>query len=493
MPDPVPLQLLYPKVRAFLPGNDQPVEVTGKHARVLRLLALSAGHCFPSEDLADLFGYGGPASVAPMIRTLRGKLGGPYWGAHAIKSDQGYLLDPSLVRLDAFQFKDMVEPLVRKYRDAADPEDLPIEHAEEELEVLEQATAMWRTNPAIGLEDIDRAEHNYHYEYEALYDRMQRLRVLLALRVGTMDLLRQSILLLENKISDRHAPGTDDWCWLIRAYHSTGNPSKVQETLVRARRYYDIRHRQAVPRRIEESYERSQRGDEDFTLFRLPGQVVGLPDASTPAEALRAFLNAGPGTGPNRADLLPIIDLIGVTTHSELHLPGSRMEPRQLVRRVKRRLWFSGVLASKWVVDPTVRNELSDFLTVLDHLPEGDVRFMIMNPQGSAYRRLRERRGDELNAEHLPDLARLTVEHSSFNVRTFDHLPRFRIHVIDNDVVTFSFYRLDEESYLQDDQKWSSPHVVLDPLAAWPLAEAFAILFTEMWQNSSPLDPEQYL
>jgi hypothetical protein len=469
------------------------VEVTGKHGSVLRLLALSGGHCFPSEVLADMFGYSKTDSVAPMIKVLRGKLGGPDWGTHAIKSDHGYLLDPSMVLLDAFQFRDMVEPLVRQYRDAADPEDLPIEYAEEALEVLEQAAGMWRTNPAIGLEDLHRAEHHYHYEYESLYDRMQRLRTLLALRVGTMDRLRQSILLLENKVSDKNSPDTDDWRWLIRAYHSTGNPSKVQETVVRARRYYDIKYRHAVPQRIEEYYERSQRGDEDFTLFRLPGQPAAPQGNSSPAEAVRAFLHQGPGPAPDRLDLLRIIDLIGVTTHSELRLPGSRMEPAQLMRRVRRRLWFSGVLASKWVVDPNVRTELSDFLSVLDHLPEGDVRFMIMNPDGPAYRRLRELRGDELSAEHLPELARLTVEHSSFHVKTFDHLPKFRIHVLDNDVVTFSFYRLDEESYLREDQEWASPHVALDPLAAWPLAEAFAILFNEMWQNSSPLDPELYI
>jgi len=169
------------------------------------------------------------------------------------------------------------------------------------------------------------------------------------------------------------------------------------------------------------------------------------------------------------------------------------MEPVQLMRRVKQRLWFSGVLASKWVTDPAVRSELSDFLTVLDHSPEGDVRFMIMNPDGPGYRRLRELRGDELSTEHLPLLAELAREHSSFQVKVFDHLPTFRIHVIDKDVVTFSFYRLDEKSYLEgDDDEWNSPHVVLDPLAPWPIAEAFATLFSEMWRGSRFLDLEKY-
>ena len=493
MPEPVRLQLLHPKVRVFLPGADAPVEVAGIHGRVLRLLALSGGHCFSSDILATEFGYGSTNSVAPMIKQLRGKLGGPGWGNRAIRSDPGagYLLDPSLVDLDAFEFRRMVDPLVRQYGDVAEPEDLPIEQAADKLAILEQAADLWRANPALGLEDIGAAEHQYHYDYDVLYDRMQRLRVLLALRVGTLQRLRQSILLLESKVSDGHAPDGDDWCLLIRAYHSTGNPSKVQQTFARARQYYDVRHRQAVPRQVEEYYERSQRGEQDFSLFRPPERPT-VHGHTTPAEVVRASLGPEDGGGPNRTDLLQIVDLIGITTHSELRLSDARMEPTQLMRRVRQRLWFSGVLASKWVVDPDVRNELTDLLTVLDHSPAGDVRFMIMNPEGPGYRRLRELRGDELSAEHLPILARLTVEHSSFQVKVFDHLPIFRIHVLDRDVVAFSFYRLDEESYLRDDEGWASPHLVLDPLAPWPLADAFATLFNEMWQSSSFLDPEKY-
>lgn len=484
------LLLLHPKARILLPGSNVPLEIIGRDGKVLRLLALSAGHCFSSESLATVLNYSTAKSVAPMIKQLRSRLGGPAWGDHAIRSQfgAGYQLDQAMVEVDAFEYRQIVEPLVREYMDASEPEDLPTDRAERDLASLERAASLWRANPAIELEDVAAGEHQYHYEYDRLYGHAQQLRILLAMRVGSMQRLRESILMLENRVNDRHSPDSDDWCLLIRAYYSTGNPSKAKETYARARRYYDVRHSQSIPRRIEDCFRRSQRNDESFSLLRS-AQRVTAPDR--PPAAYPSGQPAGQHHA-HSADLLQLTGMLGLSTHSELSLPGSRMEPMQLMRRVKQRLWFSGVLASKWVVDPAVRAELSDFLTVLDHTPDGDVRFMIMNPDGPGYRRLRDLQGDQVSAEHLPILAQFAAEHSSFQVKVFDHLPLFRIHVLDKDVVTFSFYRLDEESYLQGDRDWASPHVVLDPLSPWPLAEAFGTLFIEMWRSSSFLDSEKY-
>lgn len=495
-PDRASLLLLHPVTRVVLPGGERATEVNGIHSRILRLLALSAGHSFPTDWLAGFLNYTTAKSVAPMIMQLRRKLGGPRWGDQAIRSDHGvgYHLDPATADIDALEFRYAVEPLIRLHQDATEPDDIPVDQADAQLVTIEKAVSRWRANPAMGLEDLTAAEHQYYYEYEILYDRVQRLRILLALRVGTLDRLRQSILLLERKVTDNHSPDSEHWCQLMRAYYSTGNPSKVQETYARAKRYYDIKYRQAVPHQVEEYFQRSMQRDEGFNLSRARKRSTVTDTSST--EEISSNLPALPAQAQSgREDLMRVIDLIGITTHSQLRLTGSRMEPVQLIRRVRQRLWFSGVLASKWVADPAVRSELSDFLTVLDHSPEGDVRFMIMDPDGPGYRRLRELRGDELSAEHLPLLAHLARAHSSFQVKVFDHLPTLRIHVIDKDVVTFSFYRLDEKSYLQgdDDQGWESPHVVLDPLAPWPIAEALATLFSEMWHGSRFLDLGKYI
>jgi Bacterial transcriptional activator domain len=481
----VRVQLLYPNARVFLSGPDAPVEIRKACGTALRLLALSAGQCISAESLALALEYSTTRSVAPMIKKLRELLGAGQWGHVALRNDHraGYRLDPGLIQLDAFEFRGLVEPVVQEYGDCADVEDLPpAAVAEQKLAMLERAAGLWRANPAIGLEDLDEAGHQYYYEFDVLHDGMVKLQTLLAMRVGTLPRLRHAIKTLENVVGNHHSPDSHDWCLLIRAYHSTGNPAKVQDTYARARRHYDVEYGQHVPREIEDAFERSSSSVTGFSLFRSQGDTVKpLPDVP-PAQISRG--------DDNRASLLEVADLIGITTHPELSLTGERMEPVELMHRVRQRLWFSGVLASKWVQDTEVLGELDEFLTVLDHSPQGDVRFMIMNPDG--YRRLRELRGDEISAEHLPVLARLTRQHSSFQVKVFSHLPRFRIHVLDNDVVTFSSYRLDEESYLPDDQKPKSPHVVLDPLAPFPLADAFASLFREMWQNSSFLDPERY-
>jgi len=488
------LLLLHPKARALLPGDERATEVSGIHGRILRLLALSVGHSFSADWLAGFLDYTTLKSVAPMVMQLRRKLGGSRWGDRAIRSDHGvgYYLDPATVDIDALEFRCLVEPLILLYKDVAEPDYIPLNEADDQLTGIETAVSLWRANPAVGLEDLTAAEHQYYYEYEILYDRVQRLRILLALRVGTLERLRQSILLLERKIADRQSPDGEHWCQLIRAYYSTGNPSKVKETYARAKRYYDLIHQQPVPSEVEDYFQRSIRHDEGFNLFRARTRIR-IVNSSSPEATVSGPPSAAPDEQASGEELSQVVHSIGITTHSQLRLAGSRMEPVQLMRRVKQRLWFSGVLASKWVTDPAVRSELSDFLTVLDHVPEGDVRFMIMNPDGSGYRRLRELRGDELSTEHLPLLAQLAREHSSFQVKVFDHLPTFRIHVIDKDVVTFSFYRLDEKSYLEgDDDEWESPHVVLDPLAPWPIAEAFATLFSEMWRGSRFLDMEKY-
>jgi hypothetical protein len=480
------VQLLYPNARVYLNSREAPVEVTGSCGKVLRLLALSAGLAFSAELLAALLGYGTARSVAPMIRTLRGVLGGPDWGDVAIRNEHraGYRLDPALISVDALDFQRSVRPVVREYADLAgldDLDELSVAEAEAKFGILEAAAELWRANPAIGLEDVEAPEYQYYYEFDLLHDRMLRLQTLLAMRIGSLPRLRQAIMTLEGRVSGNHSPESHDWCLLIRAYYSTGNPAKVKETYARAKRHYDVQHGQPLPDEIEEYFGRANHADRTFSLFQPPGSRL-----------------AGPGLLPaamdrpdaNRASLLDVVDAIGITTHHELSLAGSRMEPVELMRRVRQRLWFSGVLASKWVSDLEVRRELEDFLTVLDHSPTGDVRFMIMNPD--AYRRLRELRGDEISAEHLPVLARLTREHDSFRVKVFSHLPMFRIHVLDNDVVTFRAYRLDEESYLHEGQTLEAPHVVLDPLAPWPLADAFTSLFKEMWQTSTFLDPEKY-
>jgi len=506
--------LLHPNVTVTLPRRTKPLPDLQSRGRVLRLLALGEGHFFDKHELADIFEIQ-EQSVAPMIEDLRNRLGGPAWGREAIetKPGVGYGLRPETVDVDAQRFRSVLERLSVPLQ-VTGIDDLSHEVAEKSLGILDAALELWRGNPARSLENITADEHRYHTIYEQLYHDTRRLRTLCLLRVGSMAHLRDAILQLQREVDPKQVPDNEPWCLLIRAYFSAGNQDNARRTYQDAVRYYREVARQPLPPPIEDCYRRTASGDPSFGLLReMPS---GLSQASTESprvdaarfpvpdepttEHLKELINSlyalvPPGSRPLMdllRELINVMSTIGVSTATELRLQGSRMEPKQCIRRVTTRLWFTGVLASKWVIDPAVRSELDDLLTVLDHTEDSDVRFMIMNPSGPGYKRLYDLRNGRLSSEHIPHLARLAKRHSSMRVKVFDHLPTFRILVIDRDVVTFSFYRLDENSYVQSDRGWESPHIVLDPLSPWPLAEAFTGLFAESWESAEDLDLERY-
>lgn len=187
--------------------------------------------------------------------------------------------------------------------------------------------------------------------------------------------------------------------------------------------------------------------------------------------------------------LREMAEVLGITTGSTLRLRGEIMDPMQCIENTQNLLYFSGVLASKWVVDPGVRSAFDEMLTKLDALPERerDVRFLIIDPEGDAYSLLYQMRGGRLSADSVPHLRDLARRHPSFQVRVIDALPSFRIVAIDDDMVSFSPYALEEERYATSRLGWDAPHVMLDPHAPYPLAEAFKLYFEERWNNARPI------
>jgi hypothetical protein len=111
----------------------------------------------------------------------------------------------------------------------------------------------------------------------------------------------------------------------------------------------------------------------------------------------------------------------------------------------------------------------------------------MINPHSDGFKRLCELRQGNISLESVGPLRELASRHRSLQVRAYDGLPAFRIVVIDDDVVSFSPYRLAAEAYLKTDRGWEAPHVVLDPVARYPLAEAFVLLFQETWKNAIPI------
>ncbi|GAA0715995.1 hypothetical protein Drose_37130 [Dactylosporangium roseum] len=214
-------------------------------------------------------------------------------------------------------------------------------------------------------------------------------------------------------------------------------------------------------------------------------KIANTPWAPHRARPLQHPLEYGSGTDDAIHD---IARLLGIT--SVLKLRGAEVEPAECIERTTRRLYFSGVLASKWVCDAGVRSDFERLLTRLDSA-EGDgsdVRFLIIDPDGDAYNQLYQLRGGRLSKESVPLLQELAVRHRSFRVRVVNALPAFRIVVIDDDFVTFSPYAIEGERYATSKLGWEAPHVMLDPLAPYPLADAFRLYFEERWASANDLD-----
>jgi len=517
------ITLLHPNAQVLLPGRKKPEPDLGpKRGPVLRLFALASGHYFSPSELATIFKMG-EGSVYPMIKDVRRRLGGAFWGNYAIhnKPGTGYGLPPDLVIVDANEFQASLRKLPIMEREIRDPDNLTLDEATEGLAALEHALDMWRGNPARGLEDVEDDIHRYYMVFEKLHQDALRLRTICALQLGTPGRLREAVLRLEDEVEARNqdgrtSPDVEPWRLLIRAYYSLGKPDKFRQIYVAAKSYYTLKLKQAVPPAIESAFKRAEANDSTFNLYReselvtLPLRVNGqhgvgaatvIPAASEPTvdqlasivRSLQPFLPEE--NQPLMAlllELVNIMSLVGVSTASVLRLRDTKVEPKHCIPRVSKQLWFTGVLASKWVETAALRSDLDDKLTILDQVEGSDVRFMILNPDGPGYRRLFELRKGRLSAEHMPHLAKLVKRHPCFKVRTFDHLPTFRILVIDRDFVTFSFYRLDETSYLEGDGGLEAPHIVLDPLAPWPLATAFSGLFEESWALAPDLALERY-
>lgn len=187
-----------------------------------------------------------------------------------------------------------------------------------------------------------------------------------------------------------------------------------------------------------------------------------------------------------KTELERIINSMGITSGTAMTLQGSKVTPEECIERTRKRLYFMGVLASKWVLDPRVRSEFERMLSHLDQL-NGDCRFLIIDPESAAFKRLQAIRDGDISTDSVNHLRTLTADHPSFNVRKYTTLPTFRIVAIDNELVSFSSYHMKKGDYARSRYGWESPHLVLDPKSEWPIADAFVLLFEETWDAADPL------
>lgn len=206
----------------------------------------------------------------------------------------------------------------------------------------------------------------------------------------------------------------------------------------------------------------------------------------SPAAATSTLVQGAP-----EPSLVEVATMLGITPASAVALRSSNATPVDCCRQVDKRLWFSGIMANKWVLDPEAHDVFDSLLSELDSYDETDplCRLMIADPNSRSGMKLK-RRGliTDRELRSLPVLRDLVRRHPSFEVRMYDAMPTFRLIIVDQVFVTVAPY-LNVLPDLIPDKGWGVPHLVLKPSAEYPLAHSFISLFEQNWDASrqSPL------
>lgn len=242
-----------------------------------------------------------------------------------------------------------------------------------------------------------------------------------------------------------------------------------------------------------------ERSDDDPSpeLLELLGRVekrdpevllkpVGTPSGSeSPVEvAERKAIRA------DEDNLTEVAVALGVSTRASLRLQNSRMAPSETIDQTISRLWFSGILGGKYVLQEATLGKLENLLDRLDSGDEAQdavgtpVRLMIVDPESKQFSRLK-RLGlvDSQAAKSIPVLQSLVAKHPSFAVRMYSSMPMFRIIIVDDSIVTVGPYIARPVDFLPN-HGWDAPQLVLTPTARYPLAAAFVSYFKDLWDRS---------
>lgn len=452
------IEIMRPDARVYFSGHTLDIE---QH-HLLRLLVLRGDRVVPNIDAGQILEVE-PDSVKSKVRDLRRQLErvgceGLIRTRHGMgyqASLAGWEVDSEIFRTGLKDISGSAEAVLKQ----------PMKHDEAVAQQKKLALLldMWKANPAQGLPPEDGLESHF----AKLKQRAEDQLLLTRLCSGVSSEIRDAATELDHRL--KHNTSAEIWVLLLHAHHALSDTDGVVKIMERVLKQYGPHVPQSILRARE-------------VIGRPASQpIFRLVDADRPAPVAVAT------PIPSTDNLDAVCRTLGISTASYLKLSDSELTPEACMRRTKNKLLFSGVLASKWVTEPAIRSDFSKLLSRLDE-SNGEVKFMVIDPESDAFRRLTEIRRGAVSTESLGPLRALVARHKCFELRMFDVLPAFRIVVIDNDVVGFSPYRLSAEAYVATERGWRAPHVVLDPQAPYPLAEAFELLFRETWNTATPIE-----
>lgn len=341
--------------------NGVKVAVTHRKRNLLRLLVLNNGKTVSTAAIADLRDTGAEYA-ASKIRDLRKQLK-PLKCEDLIQTvdSRGYQIDLTDWEVDALHFKQTITEI------GSIKEGIAPELAREAIPKLEAALNRWSANPADGLPN----DNPLIAEFEHLKSRGQNNLLMARLLSGDAGLMREAVITLESHTQTQ--PDESDWIFLLRAYATQGNIQATQKTWQRILQAYGNR---PIPQELK----------------KLGPAAMNLSPSVLFAKADTDSDGAGETSPASKVDdgdvsLTNLLEILGITTSSQLKLEGSRLTPIQCIQRTRRRLFFAGILASKWVIEPSVRSAFDELLTRLDK-KKGDVRFLVINPYSKSFKRL---------------------------------------------------------------------------------------------------------
>ena len=168
-------------------------------------------------------------------------------------------------------------------------------------------------------------------------------------------------------------------------------------------------------------------------------------------------------------------------------LKGSTWDPTACVERVERDVRFMGWRSSKWVSAESLGG-FSQLLRALDHVPDGQVKFLIVNPTTDAFERLLLIRPGHADRSHLDVLLGLQREHKSFEVRCLSYLPAFRVTAIDEQELGFALYPRSRIDNANTDAGWFAPHFTVETHRPWTIGRSLLFMFDELYMDATRLD-----
>lgn len=482
-------------------------------------------------------------SLAPMIRYIRQAAGNEavetvngYMAGGERESRARYLGKFEHVSVDANQYRELCDEVLTRLESGGGeawlaPERLPSDFGArpavladgtecDELEMWDEALEQHPMNPGVDLPRFQAASRAYDEFAELTWTLVKAVAlgyVCRYLETGNDAWLAKAESRLQKLDRDGDIP---DEIWLLRFRIVASQPSWRLDLNAMRYRYLSANHRNAtdealaemtMPKDLEAFFDdlkeaRTGSGTPlPHTLLRPRAEKQ--PDWTDEAvaevggaQAVEAALGVGDQRGtPSPAaaspyphgiprqspdpSLLEVATMLGITPASAVALRSSNATPVDCCKQVDKRLWFSGIMANKWVLDPEAHEAFDSLLTELDTYDETDplCRLLIVDPDSHSGAKLK-RRGliSDRELRSLPVLRDLVRKHPSFEVRMYDTLPIFRLIIVDSVFVTVAPY-LNVLPDLIPDQGWGVPHLVLKPSAEYPLAHSFITLFEQNW------------